>query len=79
MTIGEMSRLRPLELKVLSYMRGAGYITARNAQMDLDITSASLTRRICDLIDLGYDIDRVRRRHPVTNKIYTRYVLNEAS
>lgn len=48
-------------------------ITAREAMLDLDMTSATLARRICDIEEKGVQITRERKRNPVTGKQYTRY------
>jgi len=48
-------------------------ITAREAMLDLDMTSATLSRRICDLEEAGVKIRRERKVNPVTGKKYTRY------
>jgi DNA-binding MarR family transcriptional regulator len=60
---------------VLQYMRRAGTISARDAMADLDMTSATLSRRICDIEQEGFRVIRERRQHPVTGKRYTRYSL----
>jgi DNA-binding MarR family transcriptional regulator len=60
---------------VLQYMRRAGTISARDAMADLDMTSATLSRRICDIEQEGFKVMRERRQHPVTGKRYTRYSL----
>jgi len=65
--------LRPLERKIVDHIVARGYITARDAMMDYGITSASLTRRICDLEELGFVITRERTAHPVSGQKYTRY------
>lgn len=67
--------LRPLERTLVNHMHKRGYITARDAMMDYGITSASLTRRMCDLEEIGVPIRRGRRNHPVTGQKYTRYSL----
>lgn len=54
-------------------------ITAREAMLDLDMTSATLSRRICDMEQLGFGIERVRRKNPVSGKRYTRYIIREMS
>lgn len=48
-------------------------ITAREAMLDLDMTSSTLARRICDAEEAGVNITRERKRNPVTGKRYTRY------
>ena len=68
-----------LQRKVLGYIIKNGSISAREALLDLDITSASLTRRICDLEEKGVAIVRTQKKHPVTGKRYTRYTVAESS
>ncbi len=50
-------------------------ISAREALLDLTMTSATLARRICDLEEAGFKIERVKKKHPTTGRRYTRYVL----
>ncbi|MCB1971736.1 MAG: hypothetical protein KDG54_15150 [Geminicoccaceae bacterium] len=66
-----------LEMKVLGYIQRCGNITAREALLDLDITSASLTRRICTLEERGWPVERTRCVHAATGKRYTRYSLRK--
>jgi len=69
--------LTPLARKVLNYMtHNEGGISAREAQADLDVTSASLSRRIVELEAFGWAIVHERKVHPVTEKRYTRYTLD---
>jgi len=63
----------PQAVKVLQYMERNGSISAREATMDLDVTSATLARRICDLEAEGVPITRQRKTNPATGKRYTRY------
>lgn len=60
---------------VYNHMRKAGSISAREAMDDYGITSATLARRICDLEEQGYEIERERKTHPITDRLYTRYSL----
>jgi predicted ArsR family transcriptional regulator len=60
---------------VYRYMKKTGSISARDAFVDLDMTSATLARRICDLEVQGYSILRSHKTHPVTGRRYTRYSL----
>lgn len=60
---------------VFQHMRRAGSISARDAMADHDMTSATLSRRICDIEQEGFRIIRERRQHSVTGKRYTRYSL----
>jgi len=71
--------LSPLCSKVLKHIERCGHITARDAMIDLDITSASLARRICDLEDAGINIQRLAASNKTTGKQYTRYSLEKAA
>lgn len=59
--------------RLLKHLRTAGSITQREAIMDHSIQS--LTRRITELRDHGFNIHSVQKRHPVTEQRYVRYVL----
>jgi len=64
----------PQTIAVLKAMSSNHWsITAREAMMDLDMTSATLARRVCDLEEAGIRIHRERKVNPVTGKKYTRY------
>ena len=65
----------PSSSRVLTYLRKAGSVSAREAIIDLDMTSASLAKRMCELEESGYVIRRARRKHPVSGRRYTRYSL----
>lgn len=66
--------LSPQSKRVLDMMEANGRsISAREAMLDLDITSATLARRVCDLEDAGLIIYRERNVNPGTGKRYTRY------
>lgn len=68
-------RLTPQAYGLFNYLLRSKDITAREATIDLDMTSATLARRICDLEEAGLKIKRHRERHPVTLKRFTRYEL----
>jgi hypothetical protein len=59
--------------QLLKHLRTAGSITQREAIMDHSIQS--LTRRVTELRDHGYNIHSSLRKHPVTGQRYCRYVL----
>lgn len=64
----------PQAMAVLRAMQRNDYsITAREAMLDLDMTSATLSRRVCDLEEAGVEVVRERKVNPVTRKRYTRY------
>ena len=69
-------RLTPLANKIVKHMVRRGYITARDALLDYSITSASLSRRICDIEKAGYVILRTRTTHPINKQRYTRYSID---
>ncbi len=69
-----MARMTQTQL-IQRHMQRAGSISARDAMDDYAITSATLARRICDLIENGVEVNRIRKRHPVTRRSYTRYEL----
>jgi hypothetical protein len=58
--------------KLLKHFRNSGSITQREAIMDYSIQS--LTRRITELRDRGYNIESHPKVHPVTGQRYVRYV-----
>jgi len=69
--------LAPQAHKLLTYMDRVKEdgVSAREAMFDLDMTSATLSRRVVDLEDAGWIIFHNRLRHPVSGKRYTRYIL----
>ena len=69
--------MAPREYAVYRYMKKTGSISARDAIIDLDMTSATLARRIVDLERHGYTILRHQKEHPATGRLYTRYSLIE--
>lgn len=54
---------------------GPDGITARDAMADYGITSATLARRICDIEEAGVEITRIRKKHPIHGRRYTKYVI----
>lgn len=50
-------------------------VSALDAFVTFQITSATLARRICDLEQAGIPVERVRKKHPQTGRSYTRYVV----
>jgi len=70
--------MTPQAKKLLRHLETAGSITAREALLDLDMTSATLARRICDLEKAGHCIFRESRVNPATGKRYTHYTLGSS-
>lgn len=58
---------------ILRHLRRLGTISFAEAWDAYGIRS--LTRRICDLKEMGHNIQAVVKMHPVTNQRYTRYYL----
>ncbi len=70
--------LSPQNTILLDYMyKNGGRITARGAYDDLQMTSATLASRMCEMLSKGIDIERTQKVHPVTRKKYTEYVLTD--
>ena len=61
--------------KILGHLRATKGLTQREAMLDYSIQS--FTKRISELRSLGYSIDGIKGKHPVTGQRYTRYVLVE--
>jgi len=59
--------------KIIKHLRTAKGLTVREAMIEYSISS--LTKRVHELRGLGYDIESVRKTHPVTGQRYTRYFL----
>lgn len=64
-------KLTPQLRKILTHVNRVGYITVRAAMMDYQI--GSLSRRICDLEDLGFTVTTETRKNPGTGQRYVRY------
>ena len=59
--------------KLLAHFKKAGSITVREALIEYSIQS--LTKRINEMRKMGYNIQSIQRRHPVTKQRYVRYHL----
>lgn len=59
--------------KIIKHLQKAGSITVREAMVEYSIQS--LTKRIQELRELGYDIVSHVKYHPITRQKYTRYTL----
>lgn len=74
-TLSDELRLPPQGRTVLNHMRKQGSISAADAMLSYGMTSAVLTRRICDIENIGFNVVRESKKHPTTNRRYTRYSL----
>ena len=61
--------------KIIQHLKTTKGLTVREALIEYSISS--LTKRVHELRTLGYDIESVRKQHPVTGQRYTRYFLLE--
>ena len=59
--------------KIIKHLQTAKGLTVREAMIEYSISS--LTKRVHELRQQGYDIESVRKQHPVTGQRYTRYFL----
>lgn len=62
---------------ILKHLRATKGLTVREAMIDYSIQS--FTKRISELRKLGYNIQGMKSKHPVTGQRYTRYVLIDES
>lgn len=67
--------LTPLARKIYGHILQHGHISAFDAFRVFGISSASLSRRICDLEEVGVGVKRVRAKDPLTGVRYTKYML----
>lgn len=58
---------------LLKHLRKVRSISQREALIDHGIQS--LTKRISELRQLGYNIKTVHKKHPITGQRYARYVM----
>ena len=58
---------------IIKHMKRTGSITMREALIDYSVQS--LTKRIQELREAGYQIESVAKSHPTTGQRYTRYTL----
>jgi hypothetical protein len=58
---------------ILNHLRLTKGLTVREALVDYSIQS--FTARITELRKMGYNIQGIKGKHPVTGQRYTRYVL----
>jgi hypothetical protein len=63
--------MKPQTKVVLDHLLKAGSITQREAIMDHSVQS--LSKRISELVTMGYDIKREFKKHPITQQRYARY------
>ena len=60
---------------LINHFKKALSISQREALVDYSIQS--LTKRISELRDLGFNIETQHKKHPVTGQRYARYVLKK--
>lgn len=60
---------------IIHHLMRSGSISQREALIDYSIQS--LTKRISELRDEGFEIQTQHKKHPVTGQRYARYVLKK--
>ncbi|WP_316172993.1 helix-turn-helix domain-containing protein [Bradyrhizobium sp. SZCCHNRI2049] len=59
--------------QILNHILVHGSISHREAFIDYGVQS--FTRRIADIRDAGYDLIKVRKHHPTSGQVYSRYYI----
>ncbi len=59
--------------QVLNYLQAIGDTTNRKALVDLGINGGSFTKRVSELVAMGYPISKTWKRHKATNERYVEY------
>jgi len=59
--------------QVLDYLQAIGTTTNRKALVDLGINGGSFTKRISELVSMGFPISKTWKRHPATKDRYVEY------
>lgn len=57
--------------RILTHIEIHGSISQREAFIDYGVQS--FTRRIADIREAGFDLVKVRKHHPTTGQVYSRY------
>lgn len=72
-TAHALSAVPPQARKLYDFAQKNRGVSALDAFITFQITSATLARRVCDLEREGFPVTRERRKHPVSGRPYTRY------
>lgn len=59
--------------KLLAHIQKTGSITQREAMIDYGVQS--FHRRLTDIKDAGYELVAVKKHHPTTGQVYSRYYI----
>lgn len=70
-----MGKARTQVEKLIHHMQTIGPISAREAMIEYHV--ASMTRRMCDIEELGYELVKTEKINPVSGNPYTRYGLKD--
>jgi hypothetical protein len=65
--------ITPRAKQLLDYLQSTGEVSSREAMIDLDMCGGTLTRRVTELRDAGYNVTAEAKKHPVSGRRYTRY------
>lgn len=60
---------------IIKHLKTAKGLTVREAMIEYSISS--LTKRVQELREMGYNIVSNKKKHPVTGQRYVRYTLQE--
>ena len=60
---------------IIKHLKTANGLTVREAMIEYSIIS--LTKRVQELREMGYNIVSNKKKHPVTGQRYVRYTLQE--
>lgn len=60
---------------IIKHLKTAKGLTVREAMIEYSISS--LTKRVQELREMGYNIVSNKKRHPVTGQRYVRYTMQE--
>jgi hypothetical protein len=59
--------------QILQHIQRTGSITQREAYIDYGVQS--FHRRLTDIKDAGHDLVAIKKYHPTTGQVYSRYYL----
>ena len=60
---------------IIKHLKTAKGLTVREAMIEYSISS--LTKRVQELREMGYNIVSNKKKHPVTGQRYVRYTMQE--
>ena len=70
-----MSNKNTQHSNIIKHLKTAKGLTVREAMIEYSISS--LTKRVQELREMGYNIVSNKKKHPVTGQRYVRYTMQE--